>query len=324
MNYIVKYFDKNLIKLWFVKFFEELFYSPKFYHYIVIILFLPLSIIYSFLMFLRRIIAKRERFDIPIISVGNLIVGGSGKTPFIIEIASRYKYATIISRGYGRKSRGLLEVSKNGKILTTVEKGGDEAMLMAKSLNHCSVIVSEDRKKAIRKAIENGAKIILLDDGFNRVDIEKFEIILEPKNIKNYFTLPSGAFREFFFISMITKFVNIKAVESKDYKRVVKYKNLTDKMVLVTAIANPQRLDNYLPKGVVEKYYLSDHSFFNEEKIKQEMSSCGADSILVTQKDLVKIDNFDLNISVMILTLNIDTHILNKIDSFIKNSKEIV
>jgi tetraacyldisaccharide 4'-kinase len=273
-------------------------------------------------MLIRRIFAKRERFNVPIISVGNLIVGGSGKTPFIIEIASRYKDVTIISRGYGRKSKGLVEVSKNGKILTTVENSGDEALLMAQSLNHCSVIVSEDRKIAIRKAIENGAKIILLDDGFNRVDIEKFEIILEPKKIKNYFTLPAGAFREFFFISIITKFVDIKAVESKDYKRVVEYKNLTDKMLLVTAIANPKRLDNYLPKGVVKKYYLSDHSFFDEDKIRQEMNSYGAGSILVTQKDLVKMDNFDLNISVIKLKLNIDTDILNKIDIYIKTAKK--
>lgn len=309
-----------MIKLSLVKFFEDLFYNTKFYHYPFIILFLPLSIIYSFLMLLRRILAKREKFSVPIISVGNLIVGGSGKTPFIIEIASRYKGVTIISRGYGRDSKGLVEVSKNGKILTTVENSGDEAMLIAKSLNNCSVIVSEDRKIAINKAISNKTKIIMLDDGFNRVNIKKLEIILEPKKIKNYFTLPAGAFRELFFISKIAKFVDIKAVESKDYKRVVEYKNLTDKMLLVTAIANPKRLDDYLPKGVVKKYYLSDHSFFDEGKIKQEMDSCGANSILVTQKDLVKMDSFDLNISLMILKLNIDTQILNKIDLYIKTA----
>jgi len=266
-------------------------------------------------MFIRRLLSKRERFDVPIISVGNLIVGGSGKSPFIIELAKRYKNVTVILRGYGRESRGLFEVSKNGKILTTVKESGDEAMLMAESLKEASIIVSEDRKKAIRQAIKNGTKLILLDDGFNRVDIEKFEIILEPKGIKNYFTLPSGAFREFY---MTYKFADIKAIESIDYKRVVKYENLTDRMLLVTAIANPKRLDEYLPKGVVAKYYLGDHSFFDEIKIKEKMRKYNAISILVTTKDLVKMEGFDLYISIIRLKLDINKEILDRIDDYLK------
>ena len=304
-----------MIRLWLIKFFEELFYSPKSYHYIVITILLPFSILYSLLMFIRRLLSKRERFDVPIISVGNLIVGGSGKSPFIIELAKRYKNVTVILRGYGRESRGLFEVSKNGKILTTVKESGDEAMLMAESLKEASIIVSEDRKKAIRQAIKNGTKLILLDDGFNRVDIEKFEIILEPKGIKNYFTLPSGAFREFY---MTYKFADIKAVESIDYKRVVEYQNLTDRMLLVTAIANPKRLDEYLPKGVVAKYYLGDHSFFDEIKIKEKMRKYNAISILVTTKDLVKMEGFDLYISIIRLKLDINKEILDRIDDYLK------
>ena len=121
---------------------------------------------------------KKKSFNVPIVSVGNLIVGGSGKTPFVIALASRFKNVAIISRGYGRKSQGLVEVSRNGEILVDVRQSGDEPMLMATSLSQASVIVSEDRHKAIELAREQGAKLIILDDGFNRVEIEKFEILL--------------------------------------------------------------------------------------------------------------------------------------------------
>ena len=65
-------------------------------------------------------IVPKKDFGIPIVSVGNLIVGGSGKTPFVITLASRFKNVTIISRGYGRKSQGLVEVSQNGEVLVDV------------------------------------------------------------------------------------------------------------------------------------------------------------------------------------------------------------
>ena len=114
---------------------------------------LPFSILYGIGMSIRRFIIKPKKFDIPIISVGNLIVGGSGKTPFVVALASRYEEATIISRGYGRLSKGFIEVSRDGQILCGVEASGDEAMLMARLLPNCSVIVSEDRKKLLQKLL---------------------------------------------------------------------------------------------------------------------------------------------------------------------------
>ena len=101
-------------------FFEKMMFSPTWYHYVIIVLLFPLSVIYGIIMFIRRMISQKKDFGIPIVSVGNLIVGGSGKTPFVIALASRYKDVTVISRGYGRQSKGLIEVSRKGKILTTV------------------------------------------------------------------------------------------------------------------------------------------------------------------------------------------------------------
>ena len=294
--------------------YEEMLFHPKWYHYPVIILLLPLSLLYGSWMFFRRALSQKKDFGLPIVSVGNLIVGGSGKTPFTIVLASRYENVAVISRGYGRQSRGLVEVSRNGKILASVEESGDEAMLMATSLPKASVIVSEDRHKAIALAKEQGAALIILDDGFNRVEIKKFEILLEPENITNPFPFPSGPFREFFWTK---KKADLLLKEGKDFKREVSYENLTDKMLLATAISDPVRLDDYLPSGVIAKVYLEDHAYFDENMLAEKMYLYGAKSLLVTQKDLVKMKYFKLLISQIKLKLNIKEEIFSVIDQYI-------
>ncbi len=265
-------------------------------------------------MWLRRALARRESFSIPVISVGNLVVGGSGKTPFVIEIASHYEDVFIVSRGYGRRSRGLLEVSRRGEIAVSVEESGDEAMLMAKRLPGASVIVSEDRKEGIRLARELEAKLIILDDGFNRVNIEKFEILLEPETIRNYLPFPAGGFREFAFTKSKA---DVVVKEGKDFKRIVTCSNLKERMVLATAIANPSRLYRYLPEGIVAKYILGDHEYFEEEKLYAVLKEARAESLLVTQKDAVKMLDFRLPLTIMNLRLDIDEEVYEKIDAYI-------
>ena len=298
-----------------VSFFERLFFKPNLFDWVIIFLLTPLSLIYATLMLFRRLLTPKKHYNVPIVSIGNLTVGGSGKTPFVISLAKRYQNAFIVSRGYGRESRGMIEVSKRGEILVDVKSSGDEPMLMAKSLKNASVIVSENRHIAIEKAIKNGAKVIFLDDGFNRVDIKKYEILLFPKTIKNYMPFPAGPFREFFFMK---RFADLSLYEERDFKRVVKVENATKKMLLTTAISNPHRLKPFLPKGIVGEYYLEDHAFFNEDELKEKMLALGATSLLVTQKDEVKMQEFKLPISVMQLELEIKNKILEKIDRYIK------
>ncbi|RRS31175.1 MAG: tetraacyldisaccharide 4'-kinase [Epsilonproteobacteria bacterium (ex Lamellibrachia satsuma)] len=300
-------------------FFETMFFEPKWYHYPIILLFLPLSLLYGIFMFMRRVLTSKKSFGIPIVSVGNLIVGGSGKTPFVIALAARYKNVTIISRGYGRQSRGLVEVSQKGKVLATVEESGDEPMLMAVSLPNASVIVSEDRHKAIDLAKEQGTELIILDDGFNRVEIEKYEILLEPKVIRNCLPFPSGPFREFWFTRM---YADIIAKEGDTFTRQVDFENLSSRMLLVTAISNPHRLDAYLPKDVVKKVYFEDHAYFKEEELVNLMRQYDTTSLLVTEKDAVKMQDFKLPISEMKLKLEIKDEIFAKIDKYM-GKKEI-
>jgi tetraacyldisaccharide 4'-kinase len=298
-----------------VSLFERLFFKPHLLDWILIILLTPISLIYGSVTFIRRVLTPKESYNTPIISVGNLTVGGTGKTPFTIALASKYRDVSIISRGYGRESRGLIEVSDRGKILVDVFQSGDEAMLIAKSLSNASVIVSEDRKRAIELAIKKGAKLIILDDGFNRVEIKKFEILLFPKSIRNYLPFPAGAFREFYFSKY---FADLNLLEDRDFRRVVNIKNPTSKMLLVTAISNPKRLDPFLPSGVIDKIYFKDHAYFNRESLRERMRKIGANSLLVTQKDEVKMKDFDLSLSVMELKLEIKGDVLNIINGYIK------
>jgi tetraacyldisaccharide 4'-kinase len=298
-----------------------MYYRPSPYQYFIILLLLPLSLLYGAGMLVRRMAAMPKSYGIPIVSVGNLIVGGSGKTPFAIALAARYprEHVAIVSRGYGRESRGLVEVSREGEIAAAVEQSGDEPMLMAQSLPHASVIVAENRSEAIAYARSIGASLILLDDGFNRVDIKKFEILLFPEHIANPFPFPAGPMREFSFAK---RYADLCLYEGKAFTRQVETDPYEGKLLLVTAIANPKRLDPYLPKAVVGRVLLEDHAYFDETEIAKRMYECGADALLVTQKDAVKMAHFKLPVVQMRLKLDIEAEALQKIDLYIKKYKD--
>lgn len=300
----------------FVSFIERLFFKPSILDWVVIFLLFPLAFIYGMVMLIRRLITSPKRYNVPIISIGNLTVGGSGKTPFVIALASRYEETFILSRGYGRQSHGLIEVSQRGKIVTDVYHSGDEPMLMAQSLPHASVIVSENRKIAIDLAIQKGAKVIFLDDGFNRVDIDKLDILLFPQKIRNYFPFPAGPFREFYWTKSLA---DLNLVENHDFHRLVEIDNLQSQMVLVTAISNPERLDAFLPEGVVDRIYLEDHAYFDEQNLHDILVASNATSLLVTEKDGVKMENFKLPLSVIRLKLQIKNEVFDKVDNYIKS-----
>jgi len=104
-------------------------------------------------------------------------------------------------------------------------------------------------------------------------------------------------------------------VEDTDFKRVVEVKNPTPRMILVTAISNPKRLEPFLPNGIVEKIYLKDHAYFDEKYLKNRILELNATSLLVTQKDEVKMIDFDLPLSIMELKLDIDYKYIQQIDN---------
>jgi tetraacyldisaccharide 4'-kinase len=152
-------------------------------------------------------ILKSRSVDAKVLAVGNITVGGSGKTPVTIYLANLLKRKGlkigILSRGYGRKSKGYLLVSDGKKILTTVDKSGDE---IYHTVLDCSVqaAVAENRVKGAERLIKDtGINTIVLDDAFQHRWIKRdFNILVIDQNFlteDNFFThnlLPTGAMRE--------------------------------------------------------------------------------------------------------------------------------
>lgn len=289
---------------------ENYFYNPNFFQQLLSFLLLPLSWIYCFGMYIRFKNKIPIDFEIDIVSVGNLSVGGSGKTPLVTALASRYADAAIVLRGYGRSSKGLYVVKDRDNILCDVEISGDEAMIYAHKLKDAIVIVSEDRPAGIQKAKEMGAKIVFLDDAYSKHDIKKLDLLIDVKTNNNR-CLPSGAFRERLWSSKEA----IVLQETKDFKRVVELKNKSAKMSLVTAIARPSRLDDFLPE-VVSKNYFEDHYSFLKEELQEILKKDNSDSLLLTYKDFVKVESFDLPISLLDLELIVDDKFFNIIDKY--------
>ncbi len=264
-------------------------------------------------MYLRFKLQSPEDFGIKIVSVGNLTVGGSGKTPLVTALAQKEQDPAIILRGYGRESQGMLVVKDQDKILCDVACSGDEAMIYAKKLPHATVIVSEDRKIAIKKAKELGCKIVFLDDAYSKHAIKKRDIIIDVTT-KNNFCLPSGPYRERLWQDKDVTVVQ----EDVDFTREVSLVDATQKMALVTAIARPQRLDKYLPKNVVSKHYFEDHHIFTKEELENILRNDNATSLLVTFKDYVKMESFGLPLSLLDLEVKVDESVLKSL--FLNNS----
>lgn len=159
--------------------------------------------------FFDNSIFKSERVNAKVISIGNITVGGSGKTPLVIYVTMLLKEAGykvgVLSRGYGRKSKGYKLVSTGEEILTPVEICGDEIFQTA---IECKVpaAVSENRVKGVKKLIdETGINAVVLDDAFQHrwiardVDLVIVDqSFINQKSTLTHNLLPLGDLRESF------------------------------------------------------------------------------------------------------------------------------
>jgi len=309
---------------YFVKWVEQYLFFPTTFQKLIGILLLPLTVLYCIITAYKRISKKPINLGIPVISIGNLVVGGTGKTPVIISLVKDRKNVAVILRGYGRVSKGLYVISSNGKIIEDVDISGDEAMLLAKSLPNATIIVSVNRTKAILKAKELNCKVIFLDDGYGQHDILKLDILLRPKNEPtNIFCLPTGGYRD---TKMMYAFVDIVLKEGLDFKRIVSFnydnndiKNLPKNIILLTAISKANRLLEYLPDDIKTIIY-PDHHNYTKENIDELYLKYPEYSFVTTAKDMVKLEQFNLdNIYLMNLEIEIDKMQIDKIDSYINN-----
>jgi len=294
---------------------ERYLYTPSFAQKILSFLLLPFSAVYCLAAYVRYLKSVPKKCFIPVVSIGNLTVGGSGKTPVMIELAKSFERPAIILRGYGRRSKGMVVV-KDREILCDIQESGDEAMLYAQSLPNAVIIVSEKRERAINEAKSMGCDVALLDDGYGKHQIDKLDLLIEVQTT-NTFCLPSGPYREKLWPGKSVHWVQ----EDRDFHRRVTVENPTEKMVLVTAIARPQRLDSYLPH-VCGKIYFEDHHFFSEFELSNILEESGATSLLVTQKDLVKMSTFNLPLSVLKLEIQLDSRLINTVLEYVNAKKD--
>lgn len=166
------------------------------------------ALLYGGAMRLRNLLYERKgagrRAELPVISVGNLTLGGTGKTPLVAWLAehlcSQGLRPAIVSRGYrGRSGRGPLLVSRGNEPLCGPAESGDEPYLLGRSVPGAIVIAGADRVAGAGCAAREGADAILLDDGFQhrRLARDLDIVLLDATNpFGNHHVLPLGPLRE--------------------------------------------------------------------------------------------------------------------------------
>lgn len=148
--------------------------------------------------------SRRHVLARPVISVGNLTMGGSGKTPTVAAIArlllERGERPAILSRGYGRRDRsdGVVVVSDGQSVLEPVARSGDEPQMLARSLKGVPILVAADRSLAGTLAERQfGATVHLLDDGFQHLPLARdIDLLIVSRGDLDEQVLPTGRLRE--------------------------------------------------------------------------------------------------------------------------------
>ena len=257
-----------------------------------------------------RGLLRSQRLQGPVVSVGNLSAGGSGKTPFVILLGELLKARGIkfdvLSRGYGRRSRGVRLVDPAG----LPQEFGDEPLLIARKLQ-VPVVVGEDRYEAGRFAESKfGAQLHLLDDGFqHRALARDFDIVLVTPQDANDRLLPAGRLREPLHSLRRTDAVVLASgasaeafpIDGKELWRVrrgIVPLNVPPRPVVFCGIARPQnfvlqlRAANIEP--VAEAFY-RDHHAYSEKDIRdlrelKQRSEAGG--FVTTEKDAVNLGGY--------------------------------
>jgi tetraacyldisaccharide 4'-kinase len=297
----------------------------------------PFAILYGFITSIRNFlfdkgILKSTSFDIPIIAVGNLSVGGTGKTPqieYLIRLLSdKYKVATL-SRGYKRQSEGfvLASSSSNAEIL------GDEPFQFYQKFPNIQVAVDADRTNGIIQLLSQNEKpqIVLLDDAYQHRKVKAgFYILLSSYGdlYADDFMLPTGNLRERRSganranIVIVTKCpkdlsdqeqeqIRLKLkltcsqqiyftfidyddfIYSKEEKIAVnEIKN--ESKLLLAGIAKPTPFFDYLKNETDECLTFPDHHYFSDSDLEAIQSKAQDKKIVTTEKDYVRLKDTKL------------------------------
>lgn len=148
----------------------------------------PFSVMYGAVVRLRNLffdigVISIVDVGVPVISVGNMTAGGTGKTPMTVNIVRILRAAgkrpAVVSRGYGRMTKGTVVVCDGNTVLESADNGGDEPVLIAGLTQYAVVIADEDRVRGARTAVNDfGADVIVMDDGFQHRYLRRTKDIL--------------------------------------------------------------------------------------------------------------------------------------------------
>jgi tetraacyldisaccharide 4'-kinase len=292
----------------------------------------PFAILYGFITSIRNFlydkgILKSYSFEIPVIAVGNLSVGGTGKTPqieYLIRLLSpKYKVATL-SRGYKRKSEGfiLADASSNAEII------GDEPFQYYEKFKNIQVAVDADRKNGIEQLFSqvNKPEIVLLDDAFQHRKVKAgFYILLTSYGdlYSDDFILPTGNLRETRSgakranIVIVTKCPETLSLDKQnkikaklnlnpkqelhfsfiDYDDTIYSEDKTIKVeeirnqdkLLLAGIAKPEPFFKHLKKNNDQCLTFPDHHHFVEKDILDIKNKSQNKIVITTEKDFVRL-----------------------------------
>ncbi len=270
-------------------------------------------------------ILKSEKFDIPIICVGNITVGGTGKTPsaeMIIEYMMRTHNVALLSRGYGRKTKGYREVA----IGDSYRDVGDEPLQIKFKFPSAVVVVCENRRAGIRRIMEEHPEVdmIVMDDGFQHRYVEpKVNVVVvdsSQKPVEEDHMLPYGRLRDvrksldrahYFLVtkcsdsmSPLDRRLILKELKRIAYQRVyfMRYESLPlsplfpevaapeipelSEVVAMSGIGNPENFIRSLRLHyrVVDELTFNDHHVYKVRDIKmmEEMLQKHPEAYIVT------------------------------------------
>lgn len=275
---------------------------------------------------------KSFTFDIPIVCIGNITVGGTGKTPMaemlLGELSSRYTIA-LLSRGYGRRTKGYYEVKTSDYYLDV----GDEPLQVKLKYPDTVVVVSEDRVAAINRirAEHPEVNLIIMDDGFqHRRVVPKVNIIIldATRPVENDYLVPRGRLRDlksrlnkahFFIVSKCSEHMTaldrrlwrnklcslayqkiyFSHIVPKDFEPLFYFEEREDvdygcQAILLAGVGNPRPFINeaQVRFNIVDKMIMPDHHVYNKADMKrlgQMLARHPRAIILMTEKDAIKL-----------------------------------
>ena len=275
----------------------------------------PLSAIYGVAVGVRNALHDRgllplRRLQGPVISVGNLSVGGAGKTPFVMLLGELLQARGVkfdaLSRGYGRQTRGVKLVDPAG----SAQEFGDEPLLIARKLQ-VPVVVGEDRFEAGRFAEEQfGPQMHLLDDGFQHRGLARdFDVVLVTPQEASDQLLPCGRLREPLKSlrradAVVLAGGALKEAFPLDGKRAwrvrrgIAPRNIPARPVVFCGIARPQNFLLQLRTANIEpvaEAFFRDHHTYDEKDVRELLQlkqRSDAGGFVTTEKDAVNLGGY--------------------------------